>query len=69
MDRQPVSSSSVASVGYDPDSETLEVEFLKNRFVYQYYNVPQAIYEQMMGGSIGQFVNANIKNVYACARV
>lgn len=28
MERQAVSSSNLASVGYDPNSETLEVEFV-----------------------------------------
>ena len=27
MERQPVDSSSIASVGYSPDSETLEIRF------------------------------------------
>ena len=35
MEREPVSSSSLVSVGYNPDSETLEVEF-KNSGVYEY---------------------------------
>ena len=39
MYRQPVSSSNLASVGYDASSMTLEVGF-NNGSVYQYYNVP-----------------------------
>ena len=68
MDRQPVTSSNLASVGYDPTAETLEVEF-KNGLIYQYYNVPQIMSDQLMQApSIGTFFNTNIKNVYACAR-
>ncbi|WDS35274.1 KTSC domain-containing protein [Pseudoxanthomonas sp.] len=70
MERQPVSSSNIASVGYKSDSETLEIEFLKNGAVYEYYNVPQLIYDQMMqSASIGQFFNSDIKNSYACSQI
>lgn len=68
MKREPVSSSNVVSVGYDAPSETLEVEF-KNG-IYQYYNVPQTIYDQMMvAESIGKFLNDSIKPFYPFARV
>ncbi len=69
MERAPVSSSNLASVGYDANSETLEVEF-KNQSIYQYYNVPQFMHEQLMQApSIGTFFNANIRDAYACARM
>jgi hypothetical protein len=69
MDREPVSSSNLLSVGYEASSETLEVEF-KNQSIYQYYNVPQFMHEQLMQApSIGAFFNANIRNAYAAARV
>jgi len=69
MDREPVSSSNLASVGYDPASETLEIEFNNGR-VYQYYNVPQFMHERMMEApSIGVFFNAEIKNAYSCSQV
>ncbi len=69
MDRVPVSSSNLLSVGYDPSAETLEVEF-KNQTIYQYYNVPLVMYEQLMQApSIGAFFNANIRNAYASSRV
>jgi KTSC domain len=68
MERQAVSSSNIASVGYDPNSETLEVEFLKSGKVYEYYNVPAFMYERLMEApSVGVFFNAEIKNTYACS--
>lgn len=68
MEREPVNSSNLVSVGYDPASETLEVEFKSG--VYQYYNLPQFMYDQLMQApSIGIFFNANIKNAYACSKV
>jgi hypothetical protein len=64
MEREPVSSSSLVSVGYDPNSETLEVEFIKSG-IYQYYNVPQFLHERLMqAGSIGTFFNTEIRNCY-----
>jgi hypothetical protein len=67
MEREAVSSSNLASVGYDADTETLEVEFAKTGKVYQYYNVPLFMYERLMAApSIGVFFNAEIRNVYAC---
>ena len=69
MERQPVESSSLASVGYSPDSEILEVEF-KNGTIYEYYNVPQVIYDQLMEApSAGQYFSFNIRNVFANSRV
>jgi hypothetical protein len=67
MERQSVSSSNIASVGYEEASETLEVEFLKTGKVYQYYNVPKFMYERLMESpSLGQFFNLEIRNAYAC---
>lgn len=69
MKREPVASSNLAAVGYDEPSETLEVEF-HNGAVYQYYNVPKGIHEEMMrAGSKGQFLHVYIKNAYAYSRV
>jgi hypothetical protein len=70
MEREPVSSSNIASVGYEPGSETLEIEFLKSERVYQYLNVPQFMYDRLMQApSIGIFFNAEIKDNYACIPV
>lgn len=64
MERVPVSSSNLCSVGYAPDSQTLEIEF-NNGGVYQYAGVPEGEYEGLMNaGSKGQYFHANIKNRY-----
>ena len=69
MKRHPVPSSNVASVGYDPDSQTLEVEFLHSG-VYQYFDVPSSVYEEFMrAGSVGQYLDQNIKGRYRYAKV
>lgn len=68
MERSPVSSSTVVSVGYDEATETLEIEFKSG--VYQYYNVPKVIYENFMQAeSKGQFHNLHIKNAFPFSRV
>ena len=69
MNREMVTSSNVASIGYDPPTQTLEVEFLKGT-VYQYYGVPEYMYERIMGASSkGGFLNTYIKNSYPYSRV
>jgi len=64
MEREAVSSSNVAAVGYDADSLVLEVEF-NSGGVYQYYDVPSFVYDELMGGgSVGTYLNQNIKGTY-----
>jgi len=69
MERYQVASSNIASIGYDEPTQTLEIEFL-NGALYQYYNVPLNMYEQLMQeASKGRFLNAYIKNAYPYSRV
>jgi len=61
MDRIPVQSSNLVSVGYDPTSSTLEIEFHSGR-VYQYFAVPLHIYEGLMSSaSKGTYFDQYIK--------
>jgi KTSC domain len=69
VERVSVASSNLVSVGYDERSEILEVEFKGGR-VYQYMNVPQIVYDQLMSASSqGSYFNANIRNNYAAVPV
>jgi hypothetical protein len=69
MNRTPVSSSNVESVGYDPNILTLEVEF-KDGAVYQYFDVPETVYQELTrASSVGQFMHANIRNNYRYTKV
>ncbi len=69
MNRDSVSSSNIASIGYDSESETLEIEFL-NGSVYQYFDVPEHVYEGIMSAdSHGKYLNANIKGNYRYSKV
>jgi len=69
MERIPVSSSNLQSVGFDPDSSTLEIEF-KGGAVYQYQGVPQAEFDAFMNASsLGKYFHANIKDRYATVKL
>jgi hypothetical protein len=69
MNRDPVSSSSITSVGYDDQSQTLEIEF-SNGSVYQYYNVGSDMFDQFIAApSKGQFLHAYIRNAFPFSKV
>ncbi|CAM3720491.1 KTSC domain-containing protein [Rahnella victoriana] len=62
MQRVNVVSSNILSIGYDPNTDTLEIEFL-NGGIYEYYNVSQDIHIELMNApSIGSYFNRNIRN-------
>jgi len=64
MERQAVESSNLASVGYNPESKILEVEF-KHGGIYQYKGVPKDEYDALMNAeSHGKYFAANIRNDY-----
>jgi len=69
MDRIPVSSSNIRSIGYDFQSGTLEVEFYSGN-IYQYFNVPEHLYQGLMNAaSKGQFLNDYIRHSYRYQKV
>jgi KTSC domain-containing protein len=69
MDRVGVSSETIASVGYDSDSSTLEIEFVSGA-IYQYYGVPHTVYEELMGAeSHGRYFVGNIRNDFRYMRL
>lgn len=61
MDRRPVSSSNLKSVGYDKDSRILEIEFTSGA-IYEYYRVPRLYHIGLMNAeSKGQYFAEMIK--------
>lgn len=69
MERTQVTSTNISAIGYDADSQTLEVEF-NNGAVYQYTGVPLSEYEGFMNAtSKGTYLNASIKNRYSCVKL
>ncbi|MCF8065018.1 MAG: KTSC domain-containing protein [Desulfarculaceae bacterium] len=62
MDRSAVSSSALVSVGYEPSTMTLEIEFTGGS-IYQYFDVPEVVYRELIGSdSLGQYFHSNIKD-------
>jgi hypothetical protein len=69
MERQPVRSSSLKAVGYDPAARTLEIEF-HDGDVYQYFNVPPVVHRDLLlAESAGRYFAFFIKTTYRCRKV
>lgn len=69
MRRLPVDSTSLASIGYDAATATLEVEF-RHGGVYRYFLVPASVYRALIDAeSKGRFLNEAIKERYPYERV
>lgn len=61
IERKPVSSSNIVSVGFCPDRKCIDVEFASG--VYRYHDCDQALYDDLMKAkSVGRFVHANLKS-------
>lgn len=64
MERIPVDSSMIKSVGYEVTSEELEVQF-NSGAVYRYRGVPIAVYEELLAAdSKGQYMHNHIIAAY-----
>lgn len=69
MERVSVRSSNIRSVGFDAESETLEVEFTSVS-VYQYYGVPESVHKTFMTAkSHGSYFAKHIRDKYRYKRV
>lgn len=69
MNRTPVNSTNIRSLGYEQETRTLEVEF-HNGGLYQYAGVPDTIYRAFMrAASKGSFLYDQIRDRYHCVKV
>lgn len=69
MEMTRVESSNVETVGYEEESQTLQVEF-KNGGMYQYFDVPMHVYEELRDAdSVGKYLAYNIKGTYRYSKV
>ena len=69
MKRQPVESSMLSSVGYDPVESILELEFTFGR-IYQYGEVPEETYRELMAtDSKGRYFREYIDDQYPHVRI
>lgn len=65
MERVTVSSSMIRSIGYDPETLTLEIEFIKGGSVWLYSEFPPEQFEALQGAeSVGKFFISQIKGKY-----
>ena len=65
MDREPVDSSQIKSVGYNARTKTLEVAFLSPEAVVRYAGVPPSKFASLMAAqSHGEYLSAKIKGKY-----
>ncbi|HEY5536456.1 MAG TPA: KTSC domain-containing protein [Ignavibacteria bacterium] len=70
MNRISVVSSMIHSIGYEVETSTLEIEFVSDSSVYQYYNFPEYLYNDFMSSdSKGKYFHANIKGKYNDTKV
>lgn len=69
MRRRPAKSSSIVGVGYDPNSKTLEIQFVSGE-VYRYFDVPPEVHSNLVNSeSKGHFFMAHIRDVYRYTKV
>jgi hypothetical protein len=69
MDREPVASGTLRSVGYDAATQTLEAEF-QDGGIFRYAAVPEFLYQGLMlAKSKGAFFNTRILGRYEFERV
>ena len=65
MNRIPVESTQIKSIGYDPEQQVLEVEF-KGNVIWQYRNVPMNIWRELESApSKGKYFSSQIKTRFA----
>jgi hypothetical protein len=66
MERQPVTSSLIRSVGYDLVGSLLEIELVEPNRLYTFYDVPFSVYDELMEApSKGAYFNDFIRDLYA----
>ena len=62
MDRQPVQSTILRSVGYDTDKKNMEIEF-HSGLIYQYSSVPSKVYADLISApAVGKFFSDKVRN-------
>jgi hypothetical protein len=69
MQRQPVQSTAIRSIGYDAENQTLEIEFLNGR-IYRYFGVHEFLHRGfMVADSTGDYFRRRINNRFQCEEI
>lgn len=64
IEMEPIESSNLREVGYDPDSKTLAIIF-NSGMKYHYHDVPQETFDELKEAeSAGKYFNANIRTSF-----
>jgi hypothetical protein len=67
--RLPVTSTSIRSIGFDPDTKTLEIEFPDGQ-IYEYFGVAENVFIRLTSAtSVGSEFNMFIRGRYVCRRI
>lgn len=63
-------SSQIEDIEYNEDENTLIIKFKRGGSTYEYYDVPQHVYEKMVeADSVGKYFYAYIRDNYHCEKV
>jgi hypothetical protein len=66
MEMTRVSSSAINAVGYDQETQQMQIKFVQGR-TYIFYRVPQHIFDGLLyAGSKGTYYNRHIRDKYDC---
>jgi hypothetical protein len=69
MKTTTVDSTTIRTIGYDAKRQLLQIEF-QNHSVYQYFDVPEAVYEELIQSpSKGTYFNQCIRPEFDFAQV
>ncbi len=69
LERQPVKSRILRSVGYDDSTKILEIEF-QNGLVYQFLDVPPKVYADLIhSGEIGKYFSEKVRPKFQTKQV
>ncbi len=69
MHRFPIPSTEITQVGYQEDSETLEIQFIKGE-VYQFFNVPSSVFDEFMSAPSKEgYYHSKIGERFPCSRI
>jgi hypothetical protein len=69
LERLPIKSVILRSVGYDENKKILEIEF-RSRLVYQYSGVPSKVYADLMHSSaVGKYFSDKVRTRFRTIQI
>ena len=65
MQYHQVESSMMSLIGYDEETQTLNILFNNSGQMYEYYDVPKEVFEEFLeSDSKGSYFSSMIRNIY-----